>query len=344
MNNNSKLLVVLTGSLGDILRGFVILKPLKDSYPKLHISWVTDERWKDLVDCHPLIDRTLIFKRSEGASGFYRTIRNLRKLNFDCVFDMQRNIKSGIFSYFSGSKKRIGFHKKNTKEFNWIFNNHYIDFLNENVSKVTHYKLFLKATGISTKLDEVNFGVPDRFYEKFLPPDFILTENKKIGLLLGSSWISKDWYESYYIDLAIKLVDKFKCQIILLGDKSRQKISLAIQDKLNPNDIQNYVGKTSLRELAAILEKVDLCVGPDSGPGHLAAVVNTPYIGIFGPTNPARVAPWGNESLAISHKVGCAPCLKRVCPGLGNVCMKLIKSEDIIVKVPQALTFSKERS
>jgi ADP-heptose:LPS heptosyltransferase len=74
---------------------------------------------------------------------------------------------------------------------------------------------------------------------------------------------------------------------------------------------------------------VTVCVGPDSGPGHLAAVVRTPYLSLFGPTDPGRTAPYGSEDLVIRSPIGCAPCYRRRCPGLGTLCMRLLGVESV---------------
>jgi ADP-heptose:LPS heptosyltransferase len=83
------------------------------------------------------------------------------------------------------------------------------------------------------------------------------------------------------------------------------------------------LGNTSLPELVAVIHNAQLCLGPDSGPAHIAAAVKTPYVSLFGPTSAELVAPYGMEAFSISSPVGCAPCYRRRCPGLGNVCMRL---------------------
>ena len=111
---------------------------------------------------------------------------------------------------------------------------------------------------------------------------------------------------------------------------------LELSEKLSSvseNRVINLAGKTNLRQLAAVLSAVDVAVGPDSGPGHLAAAMGTRYISLFGPTDPNRVAPYGQLEDAIIADVVCRPCNRRVCPGLGKVCMRLIQPETIVSKI-----------
>jgi ADP-heptose:LPS heptosyltransferase len=99
----------------------------------------------------------------------------------------------------------------------------------------------------------------------------------------------------------------------------------------------NLVCKTSLLELVAILKAAAVGVGPDSGPGHLAAAVGTPYVSLFGPTSPKRVAPYGSEHLVVESGVSCAPCYKKECPGLEKLCMRLVTVEAVEEKLSEAL-------
>ena len=379
------LLIILTGSLGDICRGFCLLNPIKKSYPRCRITWLTDQRWTTLVQTHPLIDEVLVFDRSKKAKGIIECIKMLRKRDFDCVLDLQRILKSGIFSWSTRSSKRIGFHRRDSKEFNWVFQTESIKPVGQGVSKVVHYLQFLSALGINDH-SEIDFGLSKGQFKGDLPMDFpdraaegepgrgrdYESQNRVIhvGIVMGSSWSSKDWPLQGIQRLVGGLLELHGDIVVhLLGDASRQAMAEALkghfynesihqrgndsrrairslsvvssQDSINSVEragrIYNWAGKTGLRELAAILERCSMVVGPDSGPGHLAAALGIPYLGLFGPTDPERVAAWGSKHLAIKSDLGCAPCGKRECPGLDNLCMRTISPERVIRAVSEAL-------
>ena len=79
-------------------------------------------------------------------------------------------------------------------------------------------------------------------------------------------------------------------------------------------------------------------VGPDCGSAHIAAAVGTHYVTIFGPTDPARTAPFGSEHLVVSKNPACAPCYKRKCPGKGLACLNAITADDVLQKILQGVT------
>jgi ADP-heptose:LPS heptosyltransferase len=92
-----------------------------------------------------------------------------------------------------------------------------------------------------------------------------------------------------------------------------------------------------LIEMTAVLKAAAAAVGPDSGPGHLAAAVGTPYVTLFGPTPANRHAPYGCEHLIVQSDLKCAPCYKKQCPEEINRCMVNIEIDDVAEKISLAL-------
>jgi heptosyltransferase-1 len=99
----------------------------------------------------------------------------------------------------------------------------------------------------------------------------------------------------------------------------------------------NFTGRTSLLELAAILKNAAASVGPDSGPGHLSAAVGTPYVALFGPTDPARVAPFRCLPFVVQAENDCRGCYRKTCRHKGPNCMAEITAAMVMDKLEQAL-------
>lgn len=336
--SGGSVLIVLTGSLGDIARGLSVAVAIRESDPTCKITWLVEKTWRPFVEICQGIDELIVFDRKRGVSGFLQTVKELRAGQFDVCLDMQRILKSGLFSFLSGAKKRIGFHRENAKELNWLFNSDHISSIPDTVSKFDHYLAFLEYLGLSSKA--VSPKVFADFNEQSYLPKTIsdsLVERSAIAIVLGSSWESKDWFESGYASLIQILRDREKENIILLGDRSQERVAGNIEKALGSKSLFNLVGKTSLIELTAILKASIVAIGPDSGPGHIAATVGTPYVSIFGPTPPVRVAPRGSENLVVRADIGCSPCYKKKCPGLDRLCMRLVSPEAVYQKVSSVL-------
>ena len=80
-----------------------------------------------------------------------------------------------------------------------------------------------------------------------------------------------------------------------------------------------------------------------SGPMHLSAAVGTPTVSMFGPTDPALVAPWGFESLVIRSPLPCVGCYRRKCDRIALACMEAISPDSVMEAVLRALNLKERR-
>lgn len=333
MTGSPRILIILMGSLGDVARGLALPAEIKKFWQGAEISWLVEPACRAVVELNRYIDRVIVYNRPRHILAAAETIRELRKEKYDYVFDLQRHLKSGLFSFLSGGKKRIGFHPKNSKEFNYLFNNCYIETLSPTAPKLDHYLAFLKAIGISGGADSLDFGLS---HIKELPAQVELLgklPGRFASLVLGSSWESKDWPVSGYAALIKELLSENQNDVVLLGDKTQVDRAAELERHFSSTRIRNFAGRTSLADLIALIDQSLYIVGPDSGPGHLAGALGTPYISLFGPTDPRITAPYGSEDLAIQSSLGCIPCYRRRCPGLNKLCMRLITPKSVLQKL-----------
>jgi ADP-heptose:LPS heptosyltransferase len=263
-------------------------------------------------------------------------VQQLRKEKFDIVLDLQRHLKSGFFSRLSNSKRRIGFHPKNAKEFNWIFNDEHIDYFSEKLSKLQHYFKFLNHLGFPEPVD-VDFGFSELEIKTHLPPILYESQHPLVAVLLGSRWESKDWFIDGYIQLVQRIMASGDLQVALIGGQSQAANAHKICDVITTKGLINLIGN-SLVELTAVIQQAKAAIGPDSGPGHLAAAVGTPYVTLFGPTSAKRYAPYRCEHLVVQTELECIPCNKRQCPENTKECMRAIDADDVMEKLSIALS------
>jgi lipopolysaccharide heptosyltransferase II len=330
------ILIILMGSLGDVTRGLGLVSHIKTHRPQSRITWLVEPKCVDLVGLHPQIDNIIVFNRAWSLSAVRDLYQELRKEDFDITLDLQRHFRSGFFSLLSNAKRRIGFHRKNAKEFNWIFNNEHIDYFSEKQPKLQHYFKFLNYLGLPEPIN-VDFGFSELETKTNLPLTISKSQQPLVAVLLGSRWESKDWFIDGYIRLVQRILATGGLQVALIGDKSRAKDAQTISKNVKTKGIISLVGKTSLVELAAVLKFAAAGVGPDSGPGHLAAAVGTPYVTIFGPTSPKRTAPYGCEHLVVQATLNCIPCYKKQCPERTKQCMLAISADDLMAKLSIAM-------
>lgn len=333
-----EVLIVLMGSLGDVARGLAVAKPIKRRYPEARLTWLIDRRWEPIVRMNPAVDDVIVFDRSRGARAFLDVRQALSRHRIDLALDLQRHFKSGVCTWLSRAPRRIGFARRNAKEFNWLFQTEHIPEVTDHESKVHHYFEFARACGVEpsacdpslafdTGLGDAHPTAEESEKLASLPPRYV-------AAVIGSSWQSKDWFAEGYARVISALGAHPGVPVVLLGDGRQTAVAAEIAKQTGALD---WVQRTSLRELVFLLARATAAFGPDSGPGHLAAAVGTPYIAVFGPTDPARVAPWRMERFAVRGAIGCSPCWRRTCPGLDRLCMRLASANDVVTNIRDAI-------
>lgn len=124
-------------------------------------------------------------------------------------------------------------------------------------------------------------------------------------------------------------------KILLLGGKGEAEIGSEIESKMVSRPL-NLIGKTSVREMMALISEMDLVVTNDSGPMHVAAAFDRPIVALFGPTDHTTTSPVCSNFRIVRHETECAPCLKRKCPE-DHRCMSAVSVEDVIGAVNEVL-------
>jgi heptosyltransferase-1 len=333
LQDKSRVLIILMGALGDVVRGLHIADAIKSSNPSVIIDWLVEPKCEGIVRLSPSVNSVIVFTRTKPFSGVISLYKTLRQNRYEYVLDMQRHFKSGLFSFLTGANHRIGFHRIDSKEGNFLFSTETIPYQKEVENKFYHYQRFLDVLGVDR---------PKSYETKLLFSQRNSFLNRSDGSLnvfvtLGSSWNSKNWFVEGYIEVIKQLLLNPTIKIALIGGNDQLEQATKIESHFQAPRIVNVVGKTSLDDLCSIISNSNAGFGPDSGPGHIASALGVPYVALFGPTDPNLVAPAGMEGLVVRSGVGCSPCYKRQCPGLGEVCMRQLSPHIISNKLLQSL-------
>jgi len=332
-----RILVVLHGSIGDVTRALPLVNLLRRGFPEATIAWAVEPSAYPLVEHHTAVDEVILFDRGRWWKSLAPFLRQIRSKRFDLVLDLQRHLKSGFISRWSGAPHRLGFHRRDAKEFNWLFNSHHIPATGDGVSKLAHYLRFAECLGIEP--GPVVWGL------SLTPEEEARVERllEKVGrdfavFFVGSRWESKQWFPDRTARSAAEVQRRYGLEIMLVGGKEDIPFARDVEN-LRPSSVVNRVGQTSLREAVGILSRARVSVGPDTGLMHLSAAMGTPVVSLWGATSPTRTGPYGYEDLVIQGRAACSPCYLRRCP-IGRVCMQSIDEVEVARMVGRALALT----
>lgn len=139
-----------------------------------------------------------------------------------------------------------------------------------------------------------------------------------IILIPGTTWVTKIWPNSKWIELGEKLADQYPCRLVLVGGpaevQSNYAIAAGIEAKRPEQMVLNLTGQTSLLDLISVFRRSALVIGADTGPLHLAAATGHPkVVGVFGSTPAKRNGPYGEQCQTVHLSLECQPCYSKTC-------------------------------
>jgi len=329
-----KILILLHGSIGDVTRALPVAGLLRRRFPSATLAWSVEPASLPLVELCRAVDEIIVFDRPRGMTAFFRFLKAIRARRFDLVLDMQRHLKSGLISRWSGAPYRLGFHRSDAKEFNWLFNNRYIPATGDGTPKILHYTKFAEYLGIDPTPIEWNLQLAAEDHAR--AERLLGGERRDFAVLfVGSRWESKQWFASQIAASAAEIRRRHGLDVVFLGAPADQALGDEAEAMVQGKVI-NLVGRTSLRDAVAIIARARFCLGPDTGLMHIAAAMGTPVVSLWGATDPARTGPYGFGDLVIQGKADCSPCYRKNC-SIGRICMQSISVGAILAMIDKAL-------
>ena len=240
----------------------------------------------------------IIFDKKAGVAGFRSVKRQLAGRNFDALLHMQMSLRSSLVSLLVKSDIKLGFDKPRAKDLQWLFTNHKIE-AKTHQHVIDSFFGFTEALGLKEKVYQWDIPVPED--ARNIAAQYI-KEQPALVISPCSSKAYRNWSCEGYATIADYAITQYGMQVIISGGSSAiEKDYGQCIEKKSQHSLTNLVGKTSIQELLAILEKATLVIAPDSGPAHFCTTVDTPVIGLYACTNPDRARPYNSEKWLINR-------------------------------------------
>ncbi|GAA9613939.1 lipopolysaccharide heptosyltransferase I [Helicobacter pylori] len=310
-----KIAIVRLSALGDIIVSAVFLAAIKERFTNAQIEWFVDERFGAILEHSPYIDKLHPIALKSTLTTFnplkiFKLFKSLRAYEYDIVIDMQGLIKSALITQMLKAPKKVGFDYASAKEGLSAF------FYSQKVSiayneSVLKRNFTLLSHALNLPKNEISEGLSSRSkvfsYQDSPKIDALnLNRNKpKILFVLETSKINKTYPIERFKELALML-ENF--QICLLWHADENKANALYGALKNQRDVL-LLPKLTLNEVKALLFKMDLIIGGDTGITHLAWALQKPSITLYGNTpmerfkleSPINVSLTGNSN-ANYHK------------------------------------------
>lgn len=292
-----KIAIIRLSALGDIIQSSIVLQFIRQAHPNSSIDWFVDERFKGILEKHPLINKLYALPlKDRKIFKVLQILLNARKNRYDIVVDLQGLLKSAVIAKMVGANT-FGFDKNSLKEsLASLFYRH---------KKTMKYSenIILRNVALTGFALEKDFGKDDILGKE---PCFVADERVKKALVekinfddtkqnilihTGSSAENKNYPKERFAILCQMILARYKKAQIWLcwGNAKEKKNTQFILADVGSKQI-SLLPKLNLKELAALTQLCALVIGNDSGPTHLAFAINKPSITIFGATPSYRNA------------------------------------------------------
>lgn len=307
-----KLLIIQTAFIGDVILATALIEKLGGFYPSLKIDFLLRKGNESLLEGHPRLNEVLIWDKKGGKYiNLLRTLRLVRKNNYDVVVNLQRFLSSGILSAFSGAGRLIGFDKNPMSSFYHDRHDHIITTDKDSPHEVSRNLELVK------KLTDDTFVGP-----KLFPSinDFakVLCVDRYITISPTSVWFTKQWPAEKWVAFINTVPQDVK--VFLLGAPTDKEACRTIAAQSKHSNIEVKAGDLTLLQSAALMKEAEMNYVNDSAPLHLASAMNAPVTAVFLSTVPAYgFTPLSDNSTVVEtlETLDCRPCGlhgKAACP------------------------------
>ena len=351
-----KILIVKLSALGDIVHALPVVDYIKSHLPMAEIDWVVEERFKELLATHPLINQiypidTKAIRRNptRGCRILFNFGKVMASRGYDVALDLQGNIKSGIFTILSLAPLRYGFSKSEVRELPNLFATNRRIPPPKGIQPIRARVLYIAVKFLedSGALGSAGNKIccwnrplhylvnqQEKLYQEKLLRNQGWNGGPLIGIIPGTTWKTKMWHLDRWREcLELLTRNNIGRALIFWGSQDEQAFANKILDSSRISYQQHHQPIIwqggSLKSLIAAISLTSAVIGPDTGPLHLAALIGIPTISIYRSTSHIRNAPSGPIHASYQVPLTCSPCLKKKCD-FDELCSLAIPAEVVI--------------
>lgn len=316
-----------TNWIGDAVMTTPAMGRVRAAFPEAEIAVAANPTVAQLLRHHPYCDRTLVYDKKgvhRGAGGLLRFCAEVRKEQFDLAILFQNAIEAAIMTTVAGIPRRAGY---NTDCRGLLLTHAVPGWRRARRFHHTEYYLtMLEGLGIKGGDCRLRLHCTE---EELAWARGQLSDGIWVAINPGATYGSaKRWYPERFAAVADGLAKEFSVRILLVGSPDERSIAGEVTVNMR-SEALNFAGKTSVRQLMALLSQCRLLVTNDSGPMHVGAAFGVPVVAVFGSTDHTTTSPLASLYRIVRKPTACAPCLKTTCP-TDHRCMTAVSEIDVL--------------
>jgi|ERR1051326_7744219 heptosyltransferase-2 len=322
-----RILIRAPNWIGDCVMSMPAVQRLRERFPQAHIALLAKEKVLDLWKENPHLNELIPL----GDIG------SVAERKFEMAILFPNSFRVAWEAWRAEVPKRVGYAGHWRR---WLLTDLIEgDSWNKptDVHFVHHFLAFSKHLGGSDELVSPKITLqPAELHE--VDPLLAGASAQPLCALAPSAEYgpAKRWLPERFIAVAKQIAQKHNVTWVIVGGPNDVELCRPIAEGIGSN-VLNLTGKTTLRQLCAVLARCRVLLTNDSGAMHVGYAVGTRVVAIFGSTEPAATGPIGEGHGVVRHKVDCSPCFLRECP-IDFRCMKRIEVDEVTGRVSECLS------
>ncbi|MEH8019862.1 glycosyltransferase family 9 protein [Rheinheimera metallidurans] len=282
--------ILRLSAIGDVCNAVSVVQSIQRQHPQAQITWVIGKVEARLLEGLSGV-RLVVFDKKLGKAAYGQLRQQLQHDQFDVLLHMQVAFRANLASLFIKARKKIGFDWHTAKELHALFMRHRV-----RAAPRSHvldgFRQFAKAIGVPEQAPTWQLPITDED-EAWAKQQLAATGNSRVLVISpAASKAERNWLPERYAALADYAMSKGFAVMLCGGPTELERnLSQAIIASASCT-ITDLTGKTTLKQLLAVLKHASVVLAPDTGPTHMAVAVGTPVIGLYGHSNPDRTGPY----------------------------------------------------
>jgi ADP-heptose:LPS heptosyltransferase len=364
-----RICLIKPSAFGDVVQTLPLLPVLKERFPQAAVSWVVRAELRELLEGHPQLDEIVPFQRRGTWRESWRLLRDLRRRQFDLVFDLQGLLRTAAMTFATAAPLRVGLETAREGA-QWACHQTLPDsgrlvpahlrywrvaealgmgdrrretivhtspddrrWAAEQLAKLNDQAPMTNAQ-FSRQSSNAGIGDPDAGSVRVTTCEPQSSNaafgHRELGIGTsasrpvlavhpGARWATKRWPVERFAIVAARAARRFGFGTVVLGSRDETitagRFEFLFRRFAPSARCVNLAGKTTIKQLAALLQRADVLLSSDSGPMHLAAGLGRPVVGVFTCTDPVRSGPPADTNHeAVTTSLPCRNCYKKQCP------------------------------
>ena len=294
--------VLRLSAIGDTCHALPVVRTLQRAWPGTRFTWVIGRTEASLMSGIDGVELVALDK-SAGAGGFMDLRRRVAASRFDLLLMMHASLRANLASLMIRARVRLGWDRSRAREFQYLISDARI------AARTREHVMdalfgFAEALGIRERL--LRWDIPVSNDDRAFASRHIPGGSRTLVISPCASQRFRNyrnWRVENYAAVAEHAASVHGARVILTGGSTPQEAHYAegICRLARRSAPLNLVGKTTLKQLLALLDRADVLVCPDSGPAHMATAAGTPVIGLYATTNPFRARPYLSQRWVVDR-------------------------------------------